>query len=129
MKYLLDTDWVIDYLHSVQKVVQKVDELAPTGLGVSILAVAELFEGVYYSTDPVGNERALKTFLTGVSVLGIDEETCQVFARERGRLRRLRRQIGDFDLLIASTCLRHDLILLTHNRKHFERVQDLQMLA
>lgn len=56
MKYLLDTDWVIDYLHSVQKVVQKVDELAPTGLGVSILAVAELFEGVYYSTDPVGNE-------------------------------------------------------------------------
>lgn len=78
VKYLLDTDWVIDYLHDLQPVVRRVDDLASGGLALSILSVAELYEGVYYSTDPSGNETALKTFVTGVSVLGLDEEICQV---------------------------------------------------
>lgn len=68
MKYLLDTDLVIDYLHNVQSVVQRVDEVAPSGLMVSILSVAELYEGVYYSNDRVGNEIALRTFLTNDSI-------------------------------------------------------------
>ena len=37
--------------------------------------------------------------------------------RERGRLRRT---VADFDLLIGATALRHDLTLLTNNRRHFE---------
>jgi predicted nucleic acid-binding protein len=35
--------------------------------------------------------------------------------------------IGDLDLLIAATALRHELILLTNNRRHFERVRGLQI--
>ena len=28
----------------------------------------------YYSTDPMGDEQALRDFLTGISVSGIEEE-------------------------------------------------------
>jgi tRNA(fMet)-specific endonuclease VapC len=43
-------------------------------------------------------------------------------------LRKLGKPIGDFDLLIASTCLRNDLTLLTDNTGEFERVENLKML-
>ena len=33
--------------------------------------------------------------------------------------------IGDMDLLIAATAIRHDLTLLTNNRRHFERIPSL----
>jgi predicted nucleic acid-binding protein len=37
--------------------------------------------------------------------------------------------IGDFDLLIASTCLHHNLTLLTNNRKHYKMVEGLKILS
>ena len=35
--------------------------------------------------------------------------------------------IGDCDLLIGATALRQNLTLLTNNRRHFERIDDLRM--
>ena len=59
----------------------------------------------------------LTRFLEAVPVLPIDETACDIFGRERGRLRREGRTIGDFDLLIAATCLRHGLTLCSNNRR------------
>ena len=129
MNYLVDTDWVIDHLHSVDRLVRKLEELAPQGLGLSIISLAELYDGIFNSTDPHGNEAALQDFIDGVSLVGIDEDTSRVFGRERGRLRREGQMISDFDLLIAATCLRHDLTLLSNNRRHFERVGGLTMIS
>ncbi|HDD04969.1 MAG TPA: type II toxin-antitoxin system VapC family toxin [Candidatus Aenigmarchaeota archaeon] len=130
MKYLIDTDWVIDHFNRVEKVTKKLEELAPEGLALSIISLAELYEGVYYSRDPSESERVLKEFLASdLEVLGIDEETCKIFGRERGRLRREGKIISDFDLLIASTCLRHNLILLTNNRRHYELVEGLEIIS
>lgn len=71
--FLIDTDWVIDHLHNMEKVVRKLRELAPKGLALSVVSLAELYEGIYYSTNPSGNEKALQRFLTGVPILGISE--------------------------------------------------------
>ena len=129
MKYLVDTDWAIDHLHNVRRVVQRLEELTPEGLGVSIVTLAELYEGIFNSTDPQGNERGLRDFLQGVSLVNLDEETCRIFGSERGRLRREGCMIADFDLMIAATCLRHDLTLLSNNRRHFERVEGLTIIS
>ena len=61
------------------------------------------------------------------TLLGIDEETAKVFARERGRLRAAGQLIGDADLFIAATALQQGATLLTNNRRHFERVTGLRM--
>jgi len=37
--------------------------------------------------------------------------------------------IADFDLLIGSTCLRHNLTLLSNNRRHFEAVEGLEIIS
>ena len=130
MRYLLDTDWVIDHLHSVARVVERLEELAPKGLGLSVISLAELYEGIFNSTNPADNEQALQDFLSGVvEVVPVDEETCRRFGRERGRLRREGRMIADFDLLIGATALHHNLTLLSNNRRHFEVVEGLEVIS
>ena len=128
MKYLVDTDWVIDHLNHIERVTRRLEALAPEGLALSIIALAELYEGVYYASDPVESEAALQRFLNPeLTILGIDEETCKTFGKERGRLRAAGLMIGDCDLLIGATTLRHNLTLLTNNRRHFERIEGLRM--
>ncbi len=130
MKYLVDTDWVIDHLRQEQTVTRKLEELAPEGLAISIVSLAELYEGIFYSRDSEISEAAFRRFLhPDVAVLGLDDESCRVFGMERGRLRREGKIIGDMDLLIASTCLRHNLTLLTNNRRHFETVRGLEVIS
>jgi tRNA(fMet)-specific endonuclease VapC len=128
MTYLIDTDWVIDHLNHIERVTRRLEELAPAGLALSIISLAELYEGVYYSRDPVESEAALQRFLNPeLTILSMDEETCKIFGKERGRLRAAGLMIGDCDLLIGATALRHNLTLLTNNRRHFERIEGLHM--
>jgi tRNA(fMet)-specific endonuclease VapC len=127
IQYLLDTDWVIHYLNAHQGIVARLHALLDDGLALSVVSLAELYEGVYYSRDPEGDEQHLHDFLRGVTILGIDEDVCKIFGRERGRLRAVGMIIGDIDLLIAATALQYDLTLLTNNRRHFERIDGLRI--
>jgi len=129
MKYLIDTDWIIDHLNGQEKVKKELEELAPEGLALSILSLAEVYEGVFDSRDPRKSEKALKEFLAGLSILEIEEEICKIFGRERGKLRKKGKIIGDIDLLIASTCLHYKLTLLTNNVAHFARIENLKIIS
>ena len=99
--YLVDTDWVINYLDGHAQVIARLDGLKEQGLAVSVVSLAELYEGIYYSTDPEGNEQDLTDFLRGVAIVGIDVDTCKLFGRTRGRLRAGGNIVGEFDLLIG----------------------------
>jgi tRNA(fMet)-specific endonuclease VapC len=127
VRYLIDTDWVIHYINGRDDIVRRLDELQPAGLGLSVISLAELYEGIHYATDPQGNEEDLNDFLRGVQVIGIDEDACKFFGRERGRLRKAGQLIGDFDLFIDATGLHYGLTVRTNNRQHFERVEGLQI--
>ena len=64
MRYLVDTDWAIDYMHGRRQVVERFDELLPQGVGMSIVSLAELYEGVLGAADQQDAERGLQTFPT-----------------------------------------------------------------
>jgi predicted nucleic acid-binding protein len=66
----------------------------------------------YYSRNPEESEAKLNDFLNP-SLWGIDEEICKVFGKQRGRLRKTKKLVGDFDLLIGATALHHNLRILT----------------
>ena len=130
MKYLIDTDWIIDHLKGVDRVIRKLEQLASEGMAMSVISLAEIYEGVYYSKDPVKSQQLLEEFLApDLKVLNVGQEICKIFGKERGRLRQQKKMISDFDLLIASTCLYHSLTLLTNNRRHYEMVEGLNMLS
>ena len=123
-RYLVDTDWTIHYLNGRESIIERLQALQPAGLALSIISLAELYEGVLYSIDPVANERALQ--LPHRRRGGRHRPRhARRFGQERGRLRAAGLLIADADLLIGSTALTHGLILLTNNRRHFERREGL----
>jgi tRNA(fMet)-specific endonuclease VapC len=127
-QYLLDTDWVVDILTGQENAIHTAVELAPAGLAVSIITYGELYEGAAFAHDPAPALAGLRSFLKGKPVLPLTQPIMERFARIRGSLPRpIRQQIGDLDILIAATCLVHNLTLLTRNRKHFQHIPGLKL--
>ena len=72
---------------------------------------------------------ALRNFLSDVEIFHIDEEICQTFGQQRGRLRAEGNIIGDMDILIGATAIRHNLTLLTNIIRHFGRLEGLNIIS
>ena len=91
-----------------------------------MISLAELYEGAVGARDPVQSERELNLSSSdGLTCWASIPQIARIFGVERKRLRDAGRMIGDMDLLIAATAIRHDLTLLTNNRRHFERIPSL----
>ena len=127
MKYLLDTDWAVHYLRGNKAILSELSSLIPEGVGISIVSVAELYAGLYCSEYLEENVKGLKHFLKKLTLLHLGEETVDIYGRLYANLRRKDQLIDGFDLLIAAACLEKKLILLTQNRRHFDRIRGLEI--
>ena len=125
----MDSDWAIDYLNGVQSTIQRLDGLFRLGVGISIISLAEIYDGLYGSANIDRQEERLREMLDPMAILYLEDATCRIFAQERQRLRSIGSLIGDFDLLIAATAIHNGLTLLTNNRRHFERVLGLNLIS
>lgn len=85
--YLVDSDWMAGYLRGRPNAVTLLQELFEHELAISIITYGEIYEGIYYGSDPKRHEGAFRHFLRGVRVLGISSTTARRFARLRGELR------------------------------------------
>jgi predicted nucleic acid-binding protein len=128
LSYLIDTDWLVDFLKGRQAAVRLLGRLAPDGLAISLATFGEIYEGIRYGRNRLADEAALAATLVWIPILGFDVEIMRRFAEIRGDLRKRRQLIGDFDTLIAATALHHDLTVVSRNRDHFERVPGLKLL-
>ena len=127
--YLLDTGWIIRHLRGTQTYTQMLYRLGSENLAISIVSVAELYEGVYRAEDPNTAEQAVQLFFSDKTILPITQNICHLFGRHRTDLRRQNQLIGDLDLLIAATCLHHNLTLQTTNPGHFQRITGLTIIS
>ena len=127
MEYLVDTDWAIDYLHKADRTVRRLEELLPDGVGMSVVSLAELYEGLARSRNPDADSEALRLFLEAVEVVPLDDAACRLFGAERARLREEGNLIGDMDILIGATAISNNLTLLTNNTRHFQRMEGLRI--
>ena len=105
MKYLVDSDWVIDYLAGRKHAIDLLSSLANEGMAISLITFGEIYEGVYYSRDPQRSEEGFRKFLRNVEVLPLNRTIMQRFAHIRGGLRRNGQLIGDPDILMAATAI------------------------
>ncbi len=127
MRYLCDSDLLIDFLDELNAAVSIIAPLLDEGLGVSLIAVGEVYDGVLGGRDPVQAERRFLAVLERTSLVGLDLPTMRIFAELRRHLRVNGKETGDNDLMIAATALRHHLTLVTRNRRHFDRVPGLRL--
>jgi tRNA(fMet)-specific endonuclease VapC len=127
MRYLVDTDWLIDILSGIGSASSTVERLSSAGVGISIVTVGEVYEGAVLSPDPQAALQRYREFLAAFPALSLTEPIMHRFAMIRAQLRQAGNLIPDLDLLIASTALEHNLTLITRNLRHYERVPDLAL--
>lgn len=127
MKYLVDSDYVADYLGARLPAMQLLSSLAKDDLFISLITYGEIYEGIYFGRDPHKTAEVFERFLRSVVVLPLTQEIMRQFAHMRGMLRRRGQIIGDFDMLIAATALTHQLTLLTRNTRDYQRIPDLKL--
>ena len=59
--------------------------------------------------------------------MDVGEDIGKKFSELRAKLRKEGNLIDNFDLLIASTAISHDLELLSNNVRHFQRIENLKL--
>jgi tRNA(fMet)-specific endonuclease VapC len=127
MRYLIDTHWIVSYLNGRKEAVDLLASIDQEDLAISQVTYGEIYEGIYFGRDPRRYERAFRDVLRAVDVLPLSQTIWRRFARLRGDLRHKGQLIADLDLLIAATALQHDCLLVTRDRRHFERIPQLQL--
>ncbi len=127
MKYLVDSDYVADYLGARPNAIQLLSFFAKDDLSISIITYGEIYEGIHFGRDLQKTTDVFQRFLRSIEILPLTKPIMQQFARMRGELRRTGKIIGDFDILIAATAIQHHLTLVTRNIKDYQRIPNLKM--
>ncbi len=127
MTYLIDTDYVADYLKGYHAATTTLKRLFPEGMGISIITFAEVYEVIYYGHNSRQHERGFRSFLQTTPVLGITYSVAKQFARIHGDLRAKGRLIPEPDLFIAATAIHHHLTLITRNIKDYQHIPQLNL--
>ncbi|MCX7881071.1 MAG: type II toxin-antitoxin system VapC family toxin [Patescibacteria group bacterium] len=126
--YFLDTSAIVDYLRGKKEIIEKINSLEGN-LVSSYVCLAELFEGVYYSKNKEKVKKIILNFFRGLNkIFDIDEKIAEKFGSLRKELRKKGKLIEDIDIFIASICIVNNLILVTLNKKHFKKIEKLQIL-
>ena len=98
MKYLIDTDWLVDYLNDDPRAVDLIDPIADD-VALSVLTYAELLEGALGSYDPDLRSAQVKALARQVPPLPVELATAELLGQLRLELRRLGRPIPPYDLI------------------------------
>jgi len=126
-KYLLDTDICIFYLRGKYRINMKLKEIIGyNNCFISEITLAELKYGAELSENVDQNRRFVNDFAGKVGILPIFN-SLDIYAKEKARLRKSGYMIEDFDLLIGCSSVKNNLILVTNNEKHFDRIEKIKI--
>ena len=80
MRYLIDTDWAIDYLSGVPAVIERVNALRDEGIGISVIALVELYRGIIPgSRSPQSSKQHIEQFIARLEIIPLDKPACEIF--------------------------------------------------
>ncbi len=123
---IADTDVLIDFLRGRGGAAKRVAlELETRSFGTTAITAFELRSGAHTPNQRKG----IDTLLDAMTLLSFGAEEARIAADLRQQLESQGQAIGMADYMIAAVCIANDGVLLTRNRKHFERVEGLKLSA
>jgi tRNA(fMet)-specific endonuclease VapC len=131
--YVLDTDTLTLFEEGHPLVTQRFNAQAPDSVAVTVLTVEEQLSGWYTQIRKAKSAEKLAwayrrlrvnvTFLSCLHILDYDQSAisrCE-------QLRKMKLKIKMTDLRIAAIVVDHNYVLVSRNRRDFERVPGLQL--
>ena len=125
-KLMVDTTILIDYFRKTDKENSLLvkHSIKYTNLYISSITAFEVINGATPAQLDFWNE-----MLKGFTILDFDTSAARKAADILQQLKKMRKNIDKPDLFIAATAIVHGLTLDTANRKHFEHIENLDLLA
>jgi tRNA(fMet)-specific endonuclease VapC len=122
---LLDTSILIDYYRRTDKNKSLWLSLVRDGYEFAISSITkyEIFSG---ATD--NQLEFWNAVLKSISVIPFDESSADVAVEINNKLKLKRKQIDIADLFIAATAINNKMTISTLNRKHYERIDELEII-
>lgn len=125
--YLLDTDTVIYSLKAHPVVQENLRRHYHEPLKISVVTLMELYYGAYKSKKTTSNLAKIKTLENSLEVVTLGKESVDIFGMLKANMEASGTPLDDFDLVLASCALSHNLILVTNKSRHFERIEGLKI--
>ena len=129
--FFLDTNVVIAVMNRRDDAidVRLQNEIAAGGaLIVPTPVLFELRYGAAKSQNPARNHERIDAFLIAITeIIGFDDADAQEAGEIQAFLESKGTPIGPYDLLIAAQARRREAVLVTLNRREFERVPGLMV--
>jgi predicted nucleic acid-binding protein len=128
MTYYLDTNVIIDLLNGNSNVLTAFKK-AYTFDSVKIpdLVYYEVLRGFEYS-DPKNQKGGFEVFAEHCGIVYMDFEILKESARQYADLRKRGITIDDDDILIGSSAIVKNSVLVTNNTKHFQNLNGIQLV-
>ena len=127
LKYMLDTNIVIYVIKRKPISALEIFNRHAGQLSISSITLAELIHGAEKSEQTEKNLRLVEDFTSRLAVLDYDIKAAAHYGNIRADLEKSGQMIGVNDLHIAGHARSEGLILVTNNRREFERVSGLRL--
>ena len=124
----LDTNIITAFMKNDSAVVRKISDYLEVfdALTINIISYYEILRGLK-DLGKADKLRKFEEFMQENELISIRKETVQKAAEIYAYLKKGGILIEDADILIASIALVEDLVLVTDNIRHFERIKGLEI--
>lgn len=127
MNYFLDTNVCIFSVKGrFPSIKERLKALAPENVKIASIVRAELLLGAKKSNNPQKAIETITRFLLPFEVIPFCAKATDLYADIRFALESKGTPVGPNDLIIASTVMAHNAILVTHNTREFQRIKGLR---
>ena len=125
--YILDTNTLIYFFKGMGNVAKNLLSKSPKNILIPAIVLYELEAGIAKSTQPEKRRKQLETLVSRVDIAPFDAEEAKITAQIRTNLENQGTPIGAYDTLVAGTVLSNNAILITHNLKEFQKIDELKI--
>lgn len=125
---LIDTNILSNFFRGHPRVVSRFEEYLNEyeTFNVSVITYYEIASGLKHR-DAHNQLEKFQKFISQNTLLPLTPKAVDIAAEWYAELRKKGRPIDDIDLLIAGTALACGLAVVTQNRKHFDRINGLEV--
>lgn len=127
MSYLIDTDIIIYSIKGNHIVRNHFLEAENIPKAISVISYGELLFGAKKSRNTEKNLAVVYKIKELFPIINIDKAVIETFSGLKAKMQKKGNIIEDMDLLIASTALTMNSILVTNNKKHFIKIDGLKI--
>ena len=126
MKYLLDTNILVHILRNRRDVIRNLEKVGVRNCAISEISLIELYYGAECSSDVEDGISKIDELLKWFKPLTLSS-TIREACRQKAMLRQKGMLIEDYDLLIGCTAITHDMVLVTENVAHMNRLNGVKI--